>query len=303
MEAFLQGVLAVAIPLFAIASMASVGAGNSLRDVTKPFRRPTMLVTALSANFVAVPLLAVLLIRVLKVPDAYAEGLFLVACAGGAAFLIALAQMARSDVALAGGHLLILMPATIIFMPLVVPWALPEANVDVFAIARPLLLTMLLPLGVGMLFRKRFKDLVPKVMPVLGKLSRYALVALIGATVLANLPQIVSLISTTALPAAVLLVFGALLIGFAASVPSHHGRVVLALGTAQRNIAAAMIVASSSFETPEPLVMVVVTSLVGFAVLFPAAAVFRQGLEKRGKAHRIRFKRTPRGPFDERQEV
>ncbi len=303
MRAILQFILSVAIPLFAIASMASVGAGNSLREVTKPFRRPTMLVTALSANFVAVPLLCVLIIRVLRVPDTYAAGLFLVSCAGGAAFLIALAQMARSDVALAGGHLLILMPATIIFMPLVVPWALPEANVNVPAIARPLVLTMLLPLGAGMLFRRWFGKLVPKVMPVLGRVSKYSLVTLIAVTVILNARGVVSLLSTPALPAALLLVLGALIIGFVASVPSHHGRVVLALGTGQRNIAASMLVASSSFESPEPLVMVVVTSLVGFAILFPAAAVFRRALEKRGKARGVRFEHEQRSPFDERQRV
>ncbi|MGI5865445.1 MAG: bile acid:sodium symporter family protein [Myxococcales bacterium] len=289
MEAFLQLVLRVAIALFAVSSMASVGVGSELRDVLLPFRRPIMLLTTTVTNFVAVPLLGALLLRAFDVPPPFANGLFLVACAGGAAFLVALAQVARADVALAGGHLLILMPATTIYMPLVVPWAMPEAQVDAFAIARPLVLTMLLPLGLGILFRKRFLRLVRRVMPVLRKTSKYSLLALIAATVLADLPQIIALLGTPAVLVAALLVLGGVVIGFIGSVPGLSARVVLALGTGQRNIAAAMIVASNSFTTPEPLVMVVVTSLVGFVVLFPAADLFRRALERHHPARRVRF--------------
>lgn len=289
MQAFLQGLLGIAIPLFAVSSMASVGAGNELREVTLPLRRPAMLVTALLANFVAVPLLSVLLIRAFDMPQPYAIGLFLVGCAAGAPFLVALTRMAKADAALAGGLLLILLPITIVYMPLVIPWALPEANVNALAIARPLVLTMLLPLGLGVLFRWRFKHLVPKVMPVLQKISQYSLLVLIAATVLANAQSIVSLLGTPAIPAAALLLVGALLVGFVGSIRGMEHRVILALGTGQRNIAAAMIVATSGFATTEPLVMVVVTSLVGFAILFPAARLFRRQLEKRAGEREIGF--------------
>ena len=46
---------------------------------------------------------------------------------------------------------------------------------------------------------------------------------------------------------------------------------VIALGTTQRNIAAATVVATQSFGDPRTLVMVVVMSIVSMAVLFPVA--------------------------------
>src|SRR5690606_1672884 len=137
--------------------------GNSIREVTRPVRRPSMLLAALLSNFVAVPLLGVLLVRAFDMPQPYAVGLLLVSCAAGAPFLVTLAQMARADVALAGGLLLVLLPATIVFMPLVIPRALPEADVSLVGIARPLLLMMLLPLALGMLLRRRARHLVPRV--------------------------------------------------------------------------------------------------------------------------------------------
>lgn len=303
MPSLLELILGIAIPLYAIASMASVGAGHELREVTRPFRRPVMLVTALLANFVAVPLVAVLLIRAFGLPLPYAAGLFLVAAAAGAPFLVTLARMAGADVALAGGHLLILLPATIIYMPLVLPWVLPEADVSALAIAQPLVLTMLVPLGVGMLFRRRFRDLVPTAMPILQTISRYSLIVLIAATLLGNLRDIVSLFATPAVPAAFLLLLAALIIGFAGSVGGMANRAVLALATGQRNVAAAMVVATSGFASDDPLLMVVVTSIVGFAVLFPAARLIRRQVEKRSTRSQVRFDRPEAEEFDRRRPV
>lgn len=108
----------------------------------------------------------------------------------------------------------------------------------------------------------------------MAKLSTLALVVLMLATVLANLRGIVDVGWRGAL-AAVIVVLGAFVIGYALG-SSRHRREVLGLGTAQRNISAATIVAAQSFDEPEALVMVVVTSLIGLAVLFPIAHVLRR---------------------------
>jgi BASS family bile acid:Na+ symporter len=56
---------------------------------------------------------------------------------------------------------------------------------------------------------------------------------------------------------------------------------VLALATGQRNISAATVVAAQGFQDSGILVMVIISSLVGFALLFPAASVLRQMAAKR----------------------
>jgi predicted Na+-dependent transporter len=45
----------------------------------------------------------------------------------------------------------------------------------------------------------------------------------------------------------------------------------MALGTAQRNIAAALVVAGQNFKDPRVLVMVVVVAIVGLLLLMPLA--------------------------------
>lgn len=51
---------------------------------------------------------------------------------------------------------------------------------------------------------------------------------------------------------------------------------MLGLGTSQRNIAAAMVVATQAVGDPDTVTMVVVTSLIAFVVLFPVAGMMRK---------------------------
>jgi bile acid:Na+ symporter, BASS family len=51
--------------------------------------------------------------------------------------------------------------------------------------------------------------------------------------------------------------------------PAADTRPVLGLGTAQRNIAAALVVGSQSFSDPDVVVMVVVVAMVSLLILMP----------------------------------
>jgi BASS family bile acid:Na+ symporter len=67
-------------------------------------------------------------------------------------------------------------------------------------------------------------------------------------------------------------------IGWLLGGPGMDTRRVLALGTAQRNIAAALVVGSQSFRDPKVVVMVVVVAIVSLLVLMPLSWL----LAKRG---------------------
>jgi BASS family bile acid:Na+ symporter len=288
MSAFLLGLLGIVIPLYAISSMGAIGFAYDFLHVTKPLRRPAMVLTALLVNFVVVPLLALLLIRAFDLEQMQAIGLFLISSAAGAPFLLKLVKAARGDLALAGGLLILLLPASILNMPVVIPLALPRAELDIRAITTMLVLTMLLPLAVGFVVRWRWESWATRILPTLGKLSTLLLAVLVGATFLANLDGIASLFGTGAIPAAALLTLGGVVAGYALGVPSMDSRVVLGLGTGQRNVAAATTVATSGFRSDEPLEMVVVSSLVAFGVLLPAAWLLRKRVERRAGTRRVR---------------
>ena len=85
---------------------------------------------------------------------------------------------------------------------------------------------------------------------------------------------IISLIGTGGLAAAVLFILGSLVIGYVLGMrggrdPALHS--VMGLGTAQRNVSAALVVAAGNFSTGMTLPFVLVTAILGLLILLPAA--------------------------------
>lgn len=270
--------------VFSVASMLAVGLGHTFRDVVAPLRNGPVVLRALVANFVLVPLLATLLTRALRLDAASGLALDLLASAAGAAFLVKLTVAARGDGAKSASLLLLLLPATAIYMPLAVPAMLahPEwsgvqhAEVSAAAIAKPLLTDMLLPLGVGLFARSRGWRWAARLQPWLGKTSTVALVALVVSAVALHGGRLASLVGTGALVGVVLLVCGSALCGYVLGAPQRDRSVVFALGTGQRNVAAALVVATQSVNDAVTTLIVVAASLFSIAILFPLALLLRR---------------------------
>ena len=276
MRDLLSGVANLAVLLFAVTSMLSVGLAHSVKQILGPLRDLWALVRALLANFVLVPLLALGILRLWPLDRPLEAGLLLVAMSAGAPFLIKLTEVASAEVSLSATLLVLLLPATVVYAPVVVPQVLPEAEVSAGALAVPLVLTMLLPLAVGLLMHTRWPAPAQRWGPIARRTSTLALVVIALATTLANFPAIIALFAEGTIVPALLVIAGAFVIGYLLGGRDRNVRTVLALGTSQRNIAAATVMATQGFASRDTVVMVIVTSLAGFALLFPVSGVLRK---------------------------
>lgn len=271
MSAYLSALLRGSVLVFAVSSMFSVGCGYTLGEILQPLRKPIAVARTLITNFILVPLLALTVLRLLPMPEPIAVGLFLVATAAGAPFLIKLSGVADADEVLSASLLVLLLPATIAYMPVVVPLALPEAHVSTVAIARPLVLAMLLPLSLGLLLRKWQPEQAQRLRPTLTTISTVALITLMLAAILQDLPGLAGILQPRVILATFAIIAGAFVIGFTFGGPRLCSREVLGLATAQRNISAAAVVATQVIQHPDTIAVVVFSALMGFTVLFPIA--------------------------------
>jgi BASS family bile acid:Na+ symporter len=247
----------------------------------EPLRNARLVIGALVANFVLIPLLAYAITGFLSLGEGREIGLLLVAAAAGAPFVIKLTQAADGDLAIASGLLVLLVVVTIGYMPIVVPLIAPDAEVSAISIATPLVLTMLLPLGIGLFVDAKFENLADRLQPIMNKASSIALVVLLVTTILTNWGRILNVFGTGAILAALLFIAGAFVIGYLLGMTGRGTREELGLATAQRNIAAATVVATQSFGDPDTLVMVVITSIVTMVMLFPIARALSKRQEQR----------------------
>jgi BASS family bile acid:Na+ symporter len=99
-----------------------------------------------------------------------------------------------------------------------------------------------------------------------------------------HIKSLLSVLGTFGILAALLFSLACVGIGWALGGPASDTRSVLALGTAQRNAAAALVVAGQNFDDPTVVVMITVVMIVAFIALLPVSRVFarRSGLQTAG---------------------
>ena len=259
----------VAMLSFVVSSMLAMGAGLTIPQIAEPLRNARLVVLALLANFVVMPLGALALARLLWLDEPFGIGLLLLGCAAGAPFLPKLAELAKGNLAFAVGAMVLLMVVTVGYLPIVLPLLLPGITVDAWEIARSLLLLMLLPLAIGLALKARYGELAARVKPVLDWISNVSLILLVCLITAANIDKVVQVFGTRAILAGLLFIVLGLGTGWLLGGTSADTKRVMALGTGQRNIAAALVVASQSFSDAKVVVMVIVVAIVGLIVLMP----------------------------------
>lgn len=282
MTEILRSASSLSIVVFAIASMLSAGLSFTFREIAAPLRSPGRIVRAVVGNFVLVPVLAAGIAHALSLGPAQSIGMILLGTAAGAPFLVKLIAIAAGDVALGTSLLVLLVPLTVVLMPFLVPLLAPEATVTATALAVPLAGTLLLPLAIGLVVAEVPVSWARSLLPIVRAVSTIALVALMLLTTSLNLHHVIGIVASRALAALLLLLAGSFAIGYVIASPRPERRVVLALGTAQRNVAAATIVAVEDFKDRDTLIVVVVASIIDLLVLIPLAHWLRPGRALQG---------------------
>jgi predicted Na+-dependent transporter len=246
MSQVLAVVTQVGILVFVVAGMAAMGLGLTVRQVLGPLRDARLVVGILVANFVAVPVVAVLAARLLPMDDASAGAVILVGCCAGAPFLPTLAGLAKGDQASAVGVMVLLMVVTVAFAPVVVPLVLEGATVTAWDIASSLVLYMLVPLALGLGVRARYDGLAEHLVGPFGRASTAGLAIGIVAGLLVTWQDVVESIGSWVFLGTALVVVAGLGAGRLAAAGSASAEgTVMSLATAQRNVSAALVVAAS----------------------------------------------------------
>jgi bile acid:Na+ symporter, BASS family len=265
----LSKAVTVAMLSFVVSSMLAMGAALTVSQIFDPLRNARLVVLALVANFVLMPLGAFALAKVLWLDEPLGVGLLLLGCAAGAPFLPKLAQLAKGNLPFGVGAMVLLMVITVAYLPIVLPLLLPGVTVNPVRIAQSLVLLMLLPLAIGLFVKARYDATAARVKPPLDWLSNVSLILLIVLITVVNFDKVLQVFGTRGILAGLLFIALGFCIGWMLGGPGNDTRPVLALATAQRNIVAALVVGSQSFSDPKVVVMVIVVAIVGLIILMP----------------------------------
>jgi len=268
----LNAILQISLLVFVVSSMLAMGLSLSVSQIVEPLRNARLVVVALVLNFIAVPLIAVGIDALLSLDDGLYIGLILMATAAGAPFLPKLGEAAKGNIPFSVGLMVLLMVVTVVYMPIVVPLLISGVEINPWDIASSLIFLMLLPLGIGLFMKWRYKKAADGLQPAMAQTSTVAIAILLVTGVIVNFTAILDIIGTGGFIAILLFLVGAFILGYFGAGKDAEVRSVLGLGTAQRNLSAAMVVAGQNFASdPEVLTFIIVAGIVGLLVLMPLA--------------------------------
>ncbi len=265
----------VAALVFVVSTMLAMGLSLTVPQITAPLKNVRLVVTALLINFVAVPAVVVGIQAVMDLNQDIYIGLLIMGTAAGAPFLPKLAESAKGNVAFSVGLMVMLMVVTVIYLPIVLPLLLSGVQVDPWAIAKSLIFVMLLPLAIGLVMKARWSGTADGLQPHMAKASSVAILLMLVGGIILKWDAIVSLIGTGGILAIVIFILVSLALGYFSGGKDPATRSVTGLGSAQRNLAAALVVGAQNFsDKPDVLTTIVVAGLVGLVLLLPTASEF-----------------------------
>jgi bile acid:Na+ symporter, BASS family len=220
-------------------------------EVAEAVKR-SRLALVLAVNFVVVPLLAVAAARMFQLGQDLTIGMILLAAAPFAPVVPVFARMARADLALAAGLTALFPFLSALFTPLVCMASLKAVSgteglrFDFLGVLGVLVATITLPLTMGVAVNHWKPVLAKKVLRPVEVLSEA-----IGALSLAFVTAVEfkTVLATGWKPLLVMVLVSelSLLAGYTVGGSTMGARRVVALGTSNRNIALAVLVAINSF--------------------------------------------------------
>jgi BASS family bile acid:Na+ symporter len=272
----LEEVNKIVVFLFTVSNLAALGLELKPREAVKTLKSPVFVSLILVWGWVVGPALALLIVKMIPMSPSHAAGLVLISLAPMTPAYPIMVGKARGDMSAAGAFTVVATVATVLLLPVMVPWLVKGVEVSVLALAQPLLLLVLLPLVAGVGLRLASKRVADAVLPPAKKLGGLLMLLCAGLTTYIYWHEMLATVGSFAIGSTilflVLLTAASYLVGPGLS---RGQRSAMSLGMCTRNISA-VFVAYFSITRPDPGILVIIVLLIPLTILigFIAAGLF-----------------------------
>jgi BASS family bile acid:Na+ symporter len=253
-----------------------MGLELNLKETIKSLRSARLVILTLLWGWVVGSAFAYLLMRVLPLAQPHAVGLLIFSLAPIAPFLPLLVRQARADMDFSAALMPLAMVATVVLLPLMAPLLMKGLTLNVWSLAKPLLLLVLLPLVVGAAIKVYATPVADKLFPEVERLAGISTLLILGFTVVFYFGEFIRTLGSYAIGAEIIFALGIALASYQFSFGLKQGQrsaMALAMGTRD---ASGMFAVFTAFPKPDPrmLVMILLAGPVPAIVAFGLAHFF-----------------------------
>jgi bile acid:Na+ symporter, BASS family len=256
-----------------VAIMLSMGMKVRFEALLASARQTRLALLVLVANFAIVPAITVGLLFLFQTSPAVSVGFLSLAVCPGAPFAPLITAIARGHVPSAIGLMLILAGLSALLSPpllaVLMSWIAPGSGlrINTMDVVRTLLITQMLPLGLGMAIHHATPNLTRWAVKPVSVLANILLLALIGLILVTQYESLAA-IRFRGWIGMSLLLLASMGIGWVIGGSDTPTRKAAAIATATRNVAVALVIVTSNFAgTPA------VTAVVAYGLKSTLAAL------------------------------
>ena len=255
---FFQSTFQPLVLVFTVSNLAAMGLQVRVPQMAAAMKNKRAMGLILLWGWVLGPAWGYLITRVLPLAEPYAMVVLLASLAPCAPILQQVVGRARGDVGFAGAFVPVVTIATVVLMPLLAPVLIQGLTVSTSALARPLLLTILLPLVIGAAIRHFSDAVATRIFPLVKGLAFVATLGCIVWCLTLYGRAILDTAGQLALAAMTLFMLGMAFVTYRFSFGLKQSqRSVMAMGMGAQN-GAAILAAAFTLPNADPRVLVMV---------------------------------------------
>jgi BASS family bile acid:Na+ symporter len=264
-------VLKISLAVFMAGNLLDMGLRLRPQDAVRELRNIRFVCLTLLWGFVVGPAVAYFIPLIIPLQPEYATGLILLGMAPCAPFVPAIVSKAKGDLGFTSAFMVLCAVGTVVFMPFAVPLMVKGLTVRAWAIARPMVTVILIPLAAGMLTFHFFPALDSRMRPVVKRITQIVTIVMLVMFIAIYGKSFIGIRGSFAVVALTIFFFimTAFPYWFGFGMPRRQ-KVVIIIGMATRNIGAARApLMTAPGIDPRANVMIVL----GFLVMVPFAMV------------------------------
>ncbi len=253
---FLQTTFGPLVFIFTVSNLAAMGLQVKVPEVVVALRNKKSLALIFVWGWVLGPAVGYLITKVLPLAEPYVVVVLLASLAPCAPFLQQMVGKARGDMGFAGAFIPLVAVGTVVLMPLMAPLLIKGVTISTWSLAKPLLLTILLPLVVGAVIRHYAGTAATKSFPAVKGLALLStLLTILWCLVIYGRGMLNTAGSFALLSMTVFMVGMGLITYCFGFGMKQNQRSVMALGMGTRNVAA-VLAAALAIPNADPGIVV-----------------------------------------------
>ena len=266
-------IMKISLVFFMAGNLMEMGLRLNLPDAIKGLRNIKFVIYTLLWGFVLGPAVAYVITLFMPIDEPLAVGLILMSLAPCAPFVPIFVTKAKGDLGYTAAYMFLVAIGTIIFMPIAVPFLVKGLSVTAWAIAKPLIIMILIPLLIGMAIRRFSDETADKMQPAVKKITMFFTILVFVLLIVIYYKGIVSIMGSLAIATQLIFFFILTALSYwTAFGLKHEQKIVLSIGNSTRNLGAAIApLFAATAIAPEAIIMVVLSLPV--MVLFPFIAI------------------------------